>query len=447
MRDRIRRPAPLVALGTVLVLVLGPGSLPPALQAAPPEYLSAEQQPAGRSLPEEISPSDLIGEPPTDFTGQDLIRIPILNGAVVKLSPRAYYLYRDNGDGTKLETFALGGSAGLVTGWLGDRIRFGVTGYTSHRIHGPQDRDGAGLLRAGQKDYTVLGELYAEARHGPFSLKIGRQELNLPYMNIHDIRMTPNTFEAAALHYSGERFRAGISHVWRMKFRNSSDFIWMSEQAGANRDRGVTSIGALYEFDEDTRIGFINHYGWDTTNTFYAEASWLRPLNRGLDLKLSVQFTDQRSVGDELVGDFDAQHFGAKASLGYKSLTASAMLTWYSSDSLLINPWGGTPTYNSIVVGDFNRPGEKALGLALSYDFAALGLEGFSAFSTIVFGDTPDAGGNASPDQNEYDLTIDYRIEEGPLKNLWLRGRAAYIDGDDRNRKDYRLIVNYTFPL
>lgn len=125
-----------------------------------------------------------------------------------------------------------------------------------------------------------------------------------------------------------------------------------------------------------------DHYGWDTTNTFYAEASWLRPLNRGLDLKLSVQFTDQRSVGDALLGDF-----------------------------------------------------------------AELGLEGFSAFSTIVFGDTPDAGGNASPDQNEYDLTIDYRIEEGPLKNLWLRGRAAYIDGDDRNRKDYRLIVNYTFPF
>ena len=442
MKHSLRRLTLLATLGTGF----GLGTLPSVLEAAPPEYLSAEQ-PAGLPLPEEILPVDLIGEAPTDYATRDLIRIPILNESIVKLSPRSYYLYRDNDDGTKLETFALGGSAGFVSGWLGKSVRFGVTGYTSRRIHGPQDRDGAGLLRSGQKDYTVLGELYAEARHGPFSLKIGRQELDLPYLNVHDIRMTPNTFETAILDYSGEQFRAGIAHTWRMKFRNSSDFVSMSERVGAGPDRGVTTIGARYEFVEGSSVGFINHYGWDTFNTFYTEASWLQPLDHGLDLKLSAQFTDQRSVGDELIGDFDAQHFGAKASAGYKSLTASAMFTWYSRDSLLINPWGGTPTYNSIIVGDFNRPGEKAFGLGLSYDFANLGLEGFSAFSTVVFGDTPDAGRNATPSQNEYDLTVDYRIGEGLLKNLWLRGRVAYIDGDDRNRRDYRFIANYTFSF
>ena len=32
-----------------------------------------------------------------------------------------------------------------------------------------------------------------------------------------------------------------------------------------------------------------------------------------------------------------------------------------------------------------------------------------SMFANIVSGDTPDTGPNASPDQAEYDLTVDYR--------------------------------------
>ena len=71
-------------------------------------------------------------------------------------------------------------------------------------------------------------------------------------------------------------------------------------------------------------------------------------------------------------------------------------------------------------------------------------MEGFSAFGTAVFGDTPESGSNASENRNEYNLTMDYRPAEGAFKNLWLRARAAHVDGDDRDVWDYRFIVNYT---
>jgi len=38
---------------------------------------------------------------------------------------------------------------------------------------------------------------------------------------------------------------------------------------------------------------------------------------------------------------------------------------------------------------------------------------------------------NASADETEYDLTVDYRIKEGPAKNLWVRLRSGFIDQDD----------------
>ena len=239
-----------VTFGTGLVSAL----LPAVLHAAPPEYLSAES-PHAVPLSEEVNPVDAIGHHPRAFHIEDAILLPVLRESVAIFSPRTYFLYRDRGDGTRFETFAVGGSAGMVTGWLHDSVRFGVTGYTSQRIHGPEDRDGAGLLREGQKEYSVLGELYAEARRGPWSLKIGRQELDLPYLNIHDIRMTPNTFEAATLHFTGEHWKAGIAHTWRMKFRNSSDFVSMSQQVGADRDRGVTSLEReLGEAPEDDEV-------------------------------------------------------------------------------------------------------------------------------------------------------------------------------------------------
>lgn len=65
----------------------------------------------------------------------------------------------------------------------------------------------------------------------------------------------------------------------------------------------------------------------------------------------------------------------------------------------------------------------------------------------MVFGDTPDSGRDASEDRNEYNLTLDYRIPKGPLDNLWLRARAAHIDGDDRDRWDFRFITNYTISF
>jgi hypothetical protein len=72
-------------------------------------------------------------------------------------------------------------------------------------------------------------------------------------------------------------------------------------------------------------------------------------------------------------------------------------------------------------------------------------------FANVVSGDTPDTGPTASPDETEYDLTVDYRVKEGAAKNLWVRLRLGYLDqkeatgGDDV--LDVRLIVNWDFNL
>jgi hypothetical protein len=59
-----------------------------------------------------------------------------------------------------------------------------------------------------------------------------------------------------------------------------------------------------------------------------------------------------------------------------------------------------------------------------------------------------DSGSNASPDQREFDITVDYRFQSDLLKGLWLRARAAFVDQDNdvagaSDVDDIRVILNY----
>jgi hypothetical protein len=67
-------------------------------------------------------------------------------------------------------------------------------------------------------------------------------------------------------------------------------------------------------------------------------------------------------------------------------------------------------------------------------------------------GNTPDSGVNASPDQEEFDITVDYRFQTPLLEGLWLRARAAFVVEDDdvagaSDVDDIRVILNYELPI
>jgi len=75
---------------------------------------------------------------------------------------RSFYLDRENFDTSQSAAWTLGGSAGFQTGYFGQIVALGATVFTSQRLYGPNDKEGAQLLLTGQKPYTVLGELYAQ---------------------------------------------------------------------------------------------------------------------------------------------------------------------------------------------------------------------------------------------------------------------------------------------
>jgi hypothetical protein len=421
------------------------------LAQAAPEYIQSELTAPG-SVDEALESSEYAFRLPIPVRVFSQLGEVFREGAL-DLQLRNYYFHRARDDNSNMETWAQGGALGYVTTSWKNRLRLGATLYGSQKLYGPKDRDGARLLKPGQQSFGVLGEAYLEARlYRDLTLKAYRQKLQLPYLNGDDTRMVPNTFEALTLYdFSGEHFVYGIAQTWRIKQRDASNFDSMTGAAGIEGpDRAVSTAAARYTFSNGTNIGLINHYGRDFINIFYTEFnSRVRPV-MGLGLQLSAQFTSQNSVGDELGGDFDARSWGIKTATSYDSVMLSLAYTSTSNDTGIQSYWGGKPGYLSLMIKDFDRAGEDAWLVGMSSDFSIFGKNPFSGFINYARGDTPDHGRNASPDQSEFDITLDYKPASGILTGLWFRLRGAFVGQEGSHGEDLmdiRFIVNYDFPI
>jgi hypothetical protein len=386
---------------------------------------------------------------------------PFLRDTDIRAHFRLYYFNREKPDDTNNEALAFGGWLSYRSGWLLDTFAIGATLYGSAPLHAPDSRDGTLLLKPGQEGYFVPGEAWGALRYKEYALLKGyRQLVDQGYINPEDNRMTPNTFEGVTLggKIGWVQYLGGF--LWKIKPRNSDEFVFMSEEAGApGSDDGVGLFGVRLTPLPGLRIDASNQYGINTFNTFYTEGDYLWGIDDNWKLRFSAQFTDQRAVGDALLGRTDSfywvtRHGGARVQATYRAFTLTGAFSITGSGNTIQSPWGSFPGYLSMIDQDFNRANEKAILIGAAFDFAALGAKGLSAFGNIAHGwDAIDPRTRRdAPRQTEYDLTVDYRppfTYPAFLQGLWFRARAAVLDQEDAKKTGYqfRLILNWERDL
>ena len=167
-------------------------------------------------------------------------------------------------------------------------------------------------------------------------------------------------------------------------------------------------------------------------------------------LKASAQFIDQRSVGNNLTGDFETGSLGAGLAWGYKGFILRVAYTQTNKGAKIASPWGGTPSYNSMMLEDFNRANEKSMKFGMSWSGKKWGIDNWSGTMRIVSGwDAIDpATGQKLPNVHELNMTMDYKLDVEKKNPVWIRLRAAYADfEDDTERWNVRFIVNYPIKI
>ncbi len=384
---------------------------------------------------------------------------PFLRDTTLQLKPRSYYFLNKDLDNSHREAWALGGSLAYQSGWYRHTLAIGAELFTSQKLMGPESRDGTRLLRPVQQGYTVLGRSYAKLKYRDHLLRLYRDYLDLPYLNKRDSRMTPNTFEAYTVQgrFSREggapRFEYVAGYVARIKERDSRTFVPMGEAAGASAKRGLSMAGLRFKPTEHFSLGAINYNVRDVINIFYSEIDYVWLPTEQLGLRFTGQFTDQRSDGDDLLtgSSFDTQLVTGKLAASYAGAVLSVAFSTTDDGARIRSPYGSPPSPLSLMIENFDRAGEDAWGLGLSYHFKGIGLPGLSAFAKYSRGynaRNPDTGLSLA-DREEVNLTIDYRLQRGRFRGFWIRLRGAYVNeiGTSDEQKQFRVIFNYDIPV
>lgn len=461
MSMRIRMNVASIGLGVTLLV----GTVAVAQQAAQSAPATGSSQAAPVAQPGDSSQRDVSAEQgqthlPESFDWDKRMerikgqRREALKDTTYSVQFRSMYMDRDKSDGGESQAWAAGGSAGLKSGYFRDLLSLGTTAYTSQKLMGDEDKDGTLLLKPGQESYSVLGELYGDVLiTDDVHAYVGRKAYDTPYINRNDVRMTPNTFEAATfqgkvkLGGDASSVKYGAGYFDAIKERNSDDFVSMSKDAGATVERGVYTAGANYEQGAFS-IGAIDYYSEDIINIAYGETKYALTLGNDRKAKLAAQYSDQQSAGDELLkGDsFSAHQAGVKGDVTLGGATLTAAYTLAGGDANMQNPWSGYPGYTSVQVEDFNRDGEGAFLMKANYAFDSI--KGLSAYALCVLGTDPDSPKDYS--KNEYDGNVQWSGSQGLWKGLTLRARYALVTqngGEAEDTRDFRVMCYYDFPL
>jgi hypothetical protein len=410
----------------------------------------------GTLVPEMIpvkTPPPGILRNPLGLCRMDPCTSPFLTEADVRLHLRSFYFDRENVDSSRNQAWAFGGWLQMTSGWFRDVFQVGATAYTSQPLYGPDDHDGTSLLAPGQEEINVLGQAFARVRYREAAVLTGyRQSINDGYVGPQDNRMIPNTFEAVTLRGKVGKVEYGSGWIWEMKPRNSDSFISMSEQAGvADSDEGLGFGSVLWKPSKAWEVFVGDYYTPDVYNTAFGYVKHVRCLTHCLDGHFGVQYTDQRSVGDELLDDFETWNLGVGARLVWKwGLTIGAAFHATGDDASIRSAYGSWPGWLSLIETDFDRANEKAFGVAVKYDFGKGGGPHVPGLLAVVaYGkgvDREDGSGGSLPDTDEFDFDVTYDVPK--VKGLQLRFRNAYVDaGGEQTGYQFRFIVNWEIDL
>jgi outer membrane porin, OprD family len=368
---------------------------------------------------------------------------------------RSFYMDSDNINGSVNQAWALGGSLGFKTGYFRNLFAFGATGYTSQPLYAPAGEGGTLLLTQNQQGYTVLGQAYIDILLSErITASAGLKEYNTPFLSGFDSRMTPNTYEAVAVQGAvggndgAPEWRFGAGYADKIKLRDSDEFESMATAAGAPAgvSRGVAVAGAVYTHG-DLYLGAVEYYSSDIINIAYFEAKDAFVLSERLRLQVAAQYTDQHSVGEDLLKGhpFSADQLGLKAELAFAGALLTGAYTRTGTGATIQSPWSLNPGYTTVQVENFDRAGEDAWMLRAAYNFRVV--KNLSAYALYVHGSQPAAANQYA--QDEYDLNLQWKAASGKAQGLTLLARYGYVTQAGPGAPiahQIRLILYYTPP-
>jgi hypothetical protein len=384
--------------------------------------------------------------------GADDLKTAFSQGEV-KGEFRNYYYVRNFDESTDRKDFASGGMLYYRTDPL-EGLSAGIAFYTGQSVFNDDTYDVYGLVAKDEdgnhQSYSVLAESFLQAEFSGTTLKLGRQELETPFVNGDDNRLTPQSVEAyTVVNRSIPGVELTASYVAQMKGKAATEFVSMTEYAEVSGGKEPVILGGLvYDGVKDLTLQVWDFYAKELLNEIYLRSDYSRPINEEWSFFGAAQYLKQTDAGKMLGGPIDTYTWGLEVGIEGRGIEVSAGYGAVGEQDVLY-PWGHDFIV-SIMVNDLSRAKEKGVLGAVKYDFGQVGLPGLVGRVRHLDFNTPESGENASYDFSETDLEMFYTFR-GYLDGLGLKVRHAIVNKDEalggEDYMDTRVMFTYEFSL
>ncbi|MET4693763.1 OprD family outer membrane porin [Endozoicomonas lisbonensis] len=304
--------------------------------------------------------------------------------------------------------------------------------------------------------------------------KYGRMQLDTPLINDSDSRALPSMTEAFYADYNYQGL--SVFGVWatkaNAKTRAGYDKYQTIDDKLKINDEAVMSFGGSYDFGNGLDLHSAYAQQNDFAKKYLTEVNYVAEVS-GVGLSVGAQYGQM--TADGLINDLlkaaevdkKMSAWGIKvgADIGQASLGLAYTKVKKNNISLIVDGeellsdsyahgWmGGSDDtgyfgYNAVQYSDFNKNGQKAIGLSAGYDFVGL-VDGLSASAAYVTSDFKTTDGKTL-DEKEYNLSLKYAFPQ--VEGLTAQLRYAKNTEEKNNAKDVvikdtRFIVKYNIAV
>lgn len=332
---------------------------------------------------------------------------------------------------------AIGGQLKFETAkW--NRLQFAIAPYFSGKVEAlsgdeTQNKLNGDFFDSNNDSFSYLGEAYINYAWSNGNARLGRQQIDNPFINTDDIRMLPNTFDA----------------VWFTL--NTSDKL-MLEAGFVQRWAGFDSGGSQDKFkdasnDSVSAVGITStHINHHTLQAWYYSFDKAYSLGYGDGVYRNGGFegaVQYASYSEDNASGIDGSAWGLSASYTYNKLTLSAAVNESSNDA-------GKFVDNGLSGGNFFTSMDETTIEGITDASAYVAAIDFTATENLSLSITHghfEDGTKTSIDIDEQNFALSYKFSDKTdllYRYTTVDNNAAPTDSGTNFRRQI-LQINYNF--
>ncbi|MDD2368544.1 MAG: OprD family outer membrane porin [Sulfuricurvum sp.] len=341
---------------------------------------------------------------------------------------RTAYINQNNKVDTDTYGTSVGGILKYETAPWND-LKLGIGAYGSQKLNfatGDFDEGRANpdLFGKDTHSFAYIGEAYLDYSIDDVTLRVGRQLIDIPFADTDDIRMHPNSFEAAMITYKGVEETALIGgYISRWAGYDSGNDISKFKKM-APGSNGAVVVGISNESLDNIELNGW-YYGIDKlSDIFYGDAKYTMEFGEVGSLELIGQLARFNEKNNSDV-DGNIYGVGVNLSMGMFTLGAEYNKAFNAGGKHIISGFGNGPYVvdtEEVDLDDFEDV--NVYQFNAEADMGDIDLKDVTLFASYSkFKSAPD-----NTEADEIDLIARYKVTEA------LNAEVNYVVVNDKNK-------------